>query len=332
MTIQRKHILPLLLIIALVGLATAHLIQNRALRKAKALYQKELSALRIELGELNTQLSAFKNKSRADDLFIAGSTGDAMELYQALSSNWFPDTIADDRRLTFIHANEHRIAAARKMRALQQRLSKAESQGDSLRILADAVCEERDRAIVNSDSLSTNLAVIAYQLDMASKEREQMLSIIEIQKDSKVKVFYLGEKRNGKANGEGVGLWSTGGVYKGQWKDNLRHGKGHYTWKDGESYVGDFMNDQRTGEGKYIWKDGESYVGGWKDGRRSGWGTVYYPNGKFKYEGDWKDDTFIQPKKNGNGAVAGVDSTATQTPDSLAVPAGPVPRDSGPGQ
>jgi len=198
-------------------------------------------------------------------------------------------------------------------------------------MLADALCYERDSIVVTTDSLGSNLSLLRQHLDMAAKEREQMLNIIEIPKDGKTKVFYLGEKRNGMANGEGVGLWSTGGVYKGQWKDNKRHGRGHYTWKDGETYMGDFVEDRRTGQGKYVWKDGESYVGGWKDSRRHGWGTVYYPNGKFKYEGDWKDDAFIQPKKNGN-ETAEADSAGTILSDSLAVPAGPMQRSIGPGQ
>lgn len=126
---------------------------------------------------------------------------------------------------------------------------------------------------------------------------ETSLSVIEFKRNGYT-INYTGEKQSDMANGYGVGIWSTGGIYKGDWKDNLRFGKGTYTWKDGEIYDGQWSDDMRTGEGKYIWKDGQYYIGGWLNNKRDGYGIVYYPNGKVQYQGQWKNDKFIQPKKS----------------------------------
>ena len=59
--------------------------------------------------------------------------------------------------------------------------------------------------------------------------------------DSKgIKIHYVGEVKEGKALGQGVGLYSTGSRYEGEWQDNLRHGDGTFFWPDGEYYKGSF--------------------------------------------------------------------------------------------
>lgn len=100
-----------------------------------------------------------------------------------------------------------------------------------------------------------------------------------------VKIEYAGQVVNGKANGYGVGLFESGGVYKGNWQNNKRHGKGIYTWKDGEKYDGDFVDDKRQGFGIYTWKNGEKYEGQWKNDMRDGKGTIYKANGEIKIAG-----------------------------------------------
>jgi len=100
-----------------------------------------------------------------------------------------------------------------------------------------------------------------------------------------VKIEYAGQVVNGKANGYGVGLFESGGVYKGSWQNNKRHGKGVYTWKDGEKYDGDFVDDKREGFGIYTWKNGEKYEGQWKNDMRDGKGTIYKANGEIKIAG-----------------------------------------------
>jgi hypothetical protein len=40
--------------------------------------------------------------------------------------------------------------------------------------------------------------------------------------------IYMGEFKNGKANGHGVYYYAKGGIYNGDWKDDLFDGKGTY--------------------------------------------------------------------------------------------------------
>jgi hypothetical protein len=132
-------------------------------------------------------------------------------------------------------------------------------------------------------------------LNIAVKDLETQIKdqvdILEIQK-GKYTIKYFGEKEDGKANGYGVGLWSSGGTYRGYWKDNMRHGNGRYEWKDGEVYEGDYRDGYRTGEGKYIWNNGEYYIGTWQQDKRHGQGTIYHPDHKVKYQGHWDNDKF----------------------------------------
>ncbi len=106
------------------------------------------------------------------------------------------------------------------------------------------------------------------------------------------RVTYFGEVDDGKANGRGTGLWSTGGTYEGLWKDNLRHGQGVYVWADGERYEGTFVEGKRSGYGIYTFKNGEQYKGEWLDDKRHGIGVHLRANGDTVVVGRWASDRF----------------------------------------
>ncbi len=110
-------------------------------------------------------------------------------------------------------------------------------------------------------------------------------------------VNFLGEIRNGKANGKGVAVWKNGSTYQGDWKDNLRHGRGVFTWVDGEKYSGEYRNDLRHGEGVYTAKTGERYEGEWADDKRHGEGRLYDKQGKLRLRGIWKADKLVKTIK-----------------------------------
>lgn len=126
--------------------------------------------------------------------------------------------------------------------------------------------------------------------ERALKEKEQ-LRALTIKNDERNNIQYVGDTKDGKANGKGTGIWeASGGTYKGDWVDNKRHGYGVYIWKDGVRYEGDFRNDKREGKGSYFWTSGERYVGQWKDNRRNGEGILYDKDGNISYQGVWEDD------------------------------------------
>lgn len=128
---------------------------------------------------------------------------------------------------------------------------------------------------------------------LANKVDKEMLTFVNGNGNS---IFYLGEVKNDKASGFGIGIFNTGGVYKGEWKNNKRHGNGTYEWKDGHRYIGEYADDVREGQGTYFWENGEKYVGGWKNNKRNGEGIPYNKKGGIIYEGDWDEGSMMSLK------------------------------------
>lgn len=77
---------------------------------------------------------------------------------------------------------------------------------------------------------------------------------------------YIGQLRNGKANGQGTTTWSNGRKYTGEWRDDKMHGQGTLTWANGAYYVGAFRDNKMHGQGTFTWKD-EQDIGEWRDGK-----------------------------------------------------------------
>ncbi len=143
-----------------------------------------------------------------------------------------------------------------------------------------------------SDSLENRMETML--ADMSRKEselgRKERVQVITFNSTKGPRIHYLGEVRDGKAWGGGVGIWSTGSLYRGDWRNNLRHGQGSFEWVDGERYEGTYVNDIREGKGTYHWPSGERYEGQWKNDRRNGQGTLFDMDGNVRFKGDWKDD------------------------------------------
>jgi len=106
---------------------------------------------------------------------------------------------------------------------------------------------------------------------------------------------YVGEFKDGKANGQGTYTYFYGTKYTGEFKDGLRNGYGTYTNLSGDKYVGEFKDDLRNGKGTLTPAYGNKHVGEWRDDQRNGQGTETYPNGD-KYVGEFKEGRF-----NGQG-------------------------------
>ena len=122
--------------------------------------------------------------------------------------------------------------------------------------------------------------------------RKETVKVITFKNSSGNLIHYLGETEGDKANGNGVGIWNTGSIYRGEWRHNKRHGVGEFTWSDGQKYSGDFIEDIRTGSGIYYWPSGERYEGQFLNNKRHGDGIFYDPDGNVKFNGEWKNDKF----------------------------------------
>ena len=144
----------------------------------------------------------------------------------------------------------------------------------------------------NFDSLRQRVQALSSELEKKNSElnRKQLVKVISFKNDNERLIHYMGEVVNEKANGGGVGIWSTGSIYRGNWKDNKRHGSGTFEWADGMRYVGNYIDDKRSGEGNYYWPSGERYEGEWKNDMREGYGKLYDQDGNIRFEGNWKED------------------------------------------
>lgn len=130
------------------------------------------------------------------------------------------------------------------------------------------------------------------ELDKKERQlnRKERIQVLSFNGQKGAKIHYLGEVVEGKAQGGGMGIWTTGSIYRGEWKDNKRHGKGTFEWADGEKYEGDYNNDIREGTGTYYWPSGERYEGGWANNMRQGEGKLYDKDGNISYSGLWDKD------------------------------------------
>ena len=176
---------------------------------------------------------------------------------------------------------------------LTEKLSTKDHQVDSL--AARLVSYRR----MNQDQLdSLNFALEKAQIrteNLSSQLADKSVSDYLKFTDKKgVVVHYVGKVEGGKAEGKGVGLYTTGSRYEGEWHNNLRHGEGVFYWPDGEYYIGSFKEGERYGQGKYYWPNGDMFTGEWKDDKRNGEGTFFGKDGKTVASGTWEDNELVE--------------------------------------
>jgi hypothetical protein len=77
---------------------------------------------------------------------------------------------------------------------------------------------------------------------------------------------FVGEWRNGKQDGQGTYIDSTGFSYEGEWKNGIMNGLGKGININGDTYEGQYKDGARHGQGTYTKSNGDEYSGIWKDG------------------------------------------------------------------
>ena len=117
---------------------------------------------------------------------------------------------------------------------------------------------------------------------------------------------YVGEYKDGERNGKGTNTWPDGRRYIGNWQGGAANGFGTTIHPDGRTHIGEYNNGERHGKGTYSWPSGATYTGEYEDGKRSGSGTYKYSNGT-KYIGVFKDN-----KRHGLGIEYGLNSLVLQ--------------------
>lgn len=110
-------------------------------------------------------------------------------------------------------------------------------------------------------------------------------------------ITYVGELRDGRANGYGYAVWTTGSAYEGRWRDNRRHGPGRHQYPDGAVYEGLYADDLREGQGTYHYKNGQRWEGPWQGNLRHGEGVLYEADGRVRVRGVWERDRLVREIK-----------------------------------
>ena len=113
--------------------------------------------------------------------------------------------------------------------------------------------------------------------------------------------FLTGNWTNGKLNGKGTNLTSDGALYIGEFSNGIKSGNGLMIFKDNSFNKGSFLND-KLGGGRVInlWTNGKTISEvEYADDKRNGMGFQYETSSKKLWEGEWKDDKWVQAGTTG---------------------------------
>jgi len=243
--------------------------EQQAALAADAIRLHDIDAMVVVAGEYASALAAYRRlRERSDTALVAPLDARIGALETLLAQRNNDTTDIDARGLL--------------MGQYRQTLHDLEERTENLqRSLAQ-----------RTDSLQGRIEDLVAEMTRKEKElgRKDLVQVISFSSTKGQRIHYLGEVVNGKASGGGVGIWTTGSVYRGQWRNNLRHGEGTFEWVDGERYEGTYVDGVREGFGKYYWPSGDRYEGTWKADRRNGQGTLFDMDGNIRFKGTWKDD------------------------------------------
>ncbi|KQX93887.1 hypothetical protein [Variovorax sp. Root473] len=100
---------------------------------------------------------------------------------------------------------------------------------------------------------------------------------------------YYGQIQDGKEDGIGTLIFSSGELQRGQFRRGSLRGASDVLYSGGARYIGDYGNieaGQRSGQGAYIYKNGTKQEGTFAAGEIVS-GTTYRPDGKVSEKGNY---------------------------------------------
>lgn len=250
----------------------------------------QLAASQSEEQAVSAQLKALGTSQHIDSLLASGRFREALREQQSLPQGEGSLDASGIRLRMAVIAD---LLAQRE--TLQRQIMEQTQREAKIPTLPSAYPDSEGRQV---DSLyfaleKAHLELHGLRRQLREKSNGQYLTFTT---DKGTRIYYVGEVRNGKANGYGIALLETGSRYEGEWKDNRRHGQGSFYWPDGQYYVGHYENDHRNGNGSYFWPNGEKYVGDWENDRRSGEGVFYSETDQVVAQGTWKDDELVEQR------------------------------------
>ncbi|RRQ48361.1 hypothetical protein DZC72_11635 [Maribacter algicola] len=248
--------------------------------------QNQISQLQEEKEVIMNNLEDFERLAQMDSLLLQGDYESAIKSYS--------DSINRNKEIKM--GIPLRIALAEKLlnQNKNPNLFKDSSQLNTDSLNTDVLFEEAH--LRQFDSLSFDLEKTKLQLERVKRQLQQKSfgEYLTFKSRKGNQLHYIGQVKDGKAQGYGIALLDTGSRYEGNWKDNQRHGQGTFYWPDGEYYSGEFENDFRNGFGTYFWPNGEKYAGQWKEDKRSGSGKFFDSEGDVLASGEWNEDKLVE--------------------------------------
>lgn len=175
-------------------------------------------------------------------------------------------------------------------------LEKANAPGiDLARDVAGAV-EEAQSAIRRADASSGDAEAVLTQARAQLQTPPADFGQTKLRNGSS----YLGQMRNGSAEGVGMGVSDGRGFEAGFYVDGARNGPGVQCAREdcsGQAYFGDFRGDVASGVGRIGFASGTIYRGEVRAGVPEGFGE-YVSADKWVYRG-----SFRAGKRNGHGEL-----------------------------
>lgn len=259
----------------------------------EALFKSQLAVKNEKVDSIQGIKELQQKIINTDNQYIRSEYKNAKEIYQDLLSEVaegdpnYENIKQRIDRINQIENNKDSLLSNIEDYQYSLRIARENEAALNSRLDSLAQIHEEEKAALSEkyDAAKEKIAEKDRQLD-----KKDNVQVISFRNNKGNLIHYLGEVSNGKAEGGGVGIFDTGGIYRGEWKDNQRHGEGTYEWKDGHKYEGEFVNGTREGQGTYYWSSGEKYEGEWKNGKRNGQGTLYDRDNNIQYEGKWVDD------------------------------------------
>ncbi|HSK13350.1 MAG TPA: hypothetical protein VK907_09045 [Phnomibacter sp.] len=257
--------------------------------------KKVRSLLRTAVNQTDS-IRIFQDVLRGNEYLWHGDLDSAMAIYNRYDSIDWVKEIINKRMLLLDSFRKNKTIIKEQVLVAVSNEGKVDVPAET-----EALIETLNREVELSKGARDSLERVAL------REREELMKRMnEMERSSEWKylkffkktkgmyVNYVGQVKDGKANGRGVGIYSSGSVYRGDWRNDLRHGEGIFEWSDGEKYEGEYHEDMRHGFGVYYWSNGLRYVGQWQNDKREGMGTLYDKNNKIVAEGTWKNDKVVK--------------------------------------
>lgn len=278
---KKRLLIPYLLLATAVFIALGLFFRTHKL-------QNEVNQYNVAQKNYAKKVHTFEKLVAKDSILLSGNHQKAISEYQKIAKELGFDNLGI----------ELRIALAEQLQEYSENnldVNNIAVDNDSLSPEPLATPKELERY----DSLSFAHEKAKIQLNRIQKllQEKSFGEYLTFKSKKGNQMHYVGQVRNGKANGYGIALLDTGSRYEGEWSNNQRHGEGTFYWPDGEYYVGSYVNAQRSGYGTYYWPNGEKYSGNWKDDKRNGEGEFYSANGEILTSGFWENDKLVQAEK-----------------------------------